>query len=141
MDFRTPRAVGDDVNNFDLLPIRNANGYDHNWCLNTYSPSSKESGEVGKGDDTVVAASLTSPVTGICLEVYTDEPGIQIYSGNFLDGTVMGKHGIAYNKHAAICLETQHYPDSPNKAQWPSAFLAPGETYHSHCIYKFSVKK
>lgn len=133
MDFLTAHPVGDCVNNFDLVSIKNANGYDHNWCLNTYAD--------GKGNDSIVAASLMSPVTGICVEVYTDEPGIQVYSGNFLDGTVKGKNGFVYNKHAAICLETQHYPDSPNKPQWPSAFLAPGETYHSHCIYKFSVKK
>lgn len=140
MDFLTPHPVGDCVNNFDLLPIKNANGYDHNWCLNTYTPAPEASG-AGHGDDTKVAASLTSPLTGICVEVFTDEPGIQVYTGNFLDGTAKGKHGIAYNKHAAICLETQHYPDSPNKPQWPSTFLSPGETYHSHCIYKFSVKK
>ena len=141
MDFLTPHPVGDCVNNFDLVPIKNANGYDHNWCLNTYTPAPEGSKEVGHGDDKKVAASLMSPATGICVEVFTNEPGIQIYSGNFLDGTVKGKHGIVYNKHAAICLETQHYPDSPNKPQWPSTFLAPGEIYHSHCIYKFSVKK
>ena len=141
MDFTQPHAVGDHVNDFDLLPIKNANGYDHNWCLNTYSAPADNPAAPRRGDDTQVAASLTSPRTGICVEVYTDEPGIQIYSGNFLDGTVKGKHGIAYQKHAAICLETQHYPDSPNKPQWPSVYLAPGETYHSHCIYKFSVKR
>lgn len=132
MDFLTAHPVGDGVNNFDFIPVKYGNGYDHNWCLNTWAD--------GKGDDTIVAASLTSPVTGICLEVYTDEPGIQVYSGNFLDGTVTGKNGKVYQKHAAICLETQHYPDTPNKPLWPSAYLAPGETYHSHCIYKFSVK-
>ena len=73
-------------------------------------------------------------------EFIKDEPGMQVYSGNFLDGKVTGKKGIVYNQHAAICLESQHYPDSPNKPQWPSVRLNPGETYNSECIYKFSVK-
>ncbi len=132
MDFRTPTAIGDNVNNFDFEQIRNANGYDHNWCLNTYKD--------GKGDDTQVAASLYSPITGILLEVYTNEPGIQAYTGNFLDGTVAGKNGIKYDKHASCCLETQKYPDTPNKNDWPSASLKPGEEYYSHCIFKFSIK-
>lgn len=75
------------------------------------------------------------------LTVYTDEAGIQIYSGNFLDGTLSGKAQKVYGQRAAICLETQHYPDSPNKPQWPSVVLRPGETYTSHCIFKFSVQK
>jgi aldose 1-epimerase len=133
MDFRTPTAIGKNVNNFKFQQIKNANGFDHNWCLNTYKN--------GKGDDTKVAASLYSPVSGIKLEVYTNEPGIQVYTGNFLNGKEVGKKGIAYNKHASCCLETQKYPDSPNKSQWPSVYLAPGEKYHSHCIFKFSIAK
>ena len=131
MDFRQPHAVGQDIKNFEFEQIKNGNGFDHNWCLNT------------QGDDTQVAASIYSPETGILMEVFTDEPGIQVYSGNFLDGTAVGKKGITYNQHAAICLETQKYPDSPNKAGlegWPNAYLNPGETYTSHCAYKFSVK-
>ena len=85
-------------------------------------------------------SSSAAPTTGIDLKVYTDEPGIQIYSGNFLDGTVTGKKGIVYKKRHGICLETQHYPDTPNKPEWPSVVLRPGETYHSHCIFAFSVK-
>jgi aldose 1-epimerase len=81
------------------------------------------------------------PTTGISLQVYTDEPGIQVYSGNFLDGTVTGKKGITYQQRTGICLETQHYPDSPNKPQWPSVILEPGQTYTSHCIFKFGVEK
>ncbi|MBR5150885.1 MAG: galactose-1-epimerase, partial [Bacteroidaceae bacterium] len=81
------------------------------------------------------------PETGITLEVYTDEPGIQIYTGNFLDGTVTGKNGIAYPQRSAICFETQKYPDTPNKPEWPSAILKPGEKYTSHCIFKFGVEK
>ena len=129
MDFRTPKPVGQDIDNYDFVQLKNGNGYDHNWVLNT------------KGDLTQVAARLTSPETGIVLEVYTNEPGIQIYSGNFLDGTVTGKKGIVYNRRASVCLETQHYPDSPNKPEWPSVVLEPGQTYHSECIFKFSVEK
>jgi len=132
MDFRTPTAIGKNVNNFEFEPIKNGNGFDHNWCLNTYKD--------GKGNDSVVAASLYSPLTGIKLEVYTNEPGIQVYTGNFLEGKVKGKNGIAYEKHAACCLETQKYPDSPNKTQWPSPILKPGDKYNSHCVFKFSVE-
>jgi aldose 1-epimerase len=133
MDFRTPTEVGKSVKNFAFDQIKNANGFDHNWCLNTYKN--------GKGDDKKVAASLYSPLTGIKVEVYTNEPGIQCYSGNFLNGKEKGKKGITYNQHAGFCLETQKYPDTPNKANWPSAFLNPGEKYYSHCIFKFSVVK
>ena len=87
-----------------------------------------------------VACELYCPQTGIDLKVYTDEPGVQVYTGNFLDGTVTGKGGVVYQQRHAICLETQHYPDSPNKPQWPSVVLRPGETYRSHCIFAFSVK-
>jgi len=129
MDFTTPKAVGQDIANFDFDQLKNGNGYDHNWILNT------------KGDITRIAAKLTSPVSGITLEVYTNEPGIQVYTGNFLDGTVKGKKGIVYNQRASVCLETQHYPDSPNKPEWPSVVLEPGQTYNSECIFKFSVEK
>ena len=126
-DFRIPHTVGEYIN-ADNAQIRNGNGYDHNWVLDT------------KGDITQVAVELWCPENGIDLKVYTDEPGIQIYSGNFLDSTVIGKKGITYKKRSGICLETQKYPDTPNKPEWPSAVLRPGETYHSHCIFAFSVK-
>ena len=129
MDFTTPKAVGQDIANFDFDQLKNGNGYDHNWILNT------------QGDITRIAAKLTSPVSGITLEVYTNEPGIQVYTGNFLDGTVKGKKGTIYNQRASVCLETQHYPDSPNKPEWPSVVLEPGQTYNSECIFKFSVEK
>lgn len=129
MDFTTPKAVGQDIDNYDFDQIKNGDGYDHNWVLNT------------EGDINKLAAKLTSPITGITLEVYTNEPGIQVYSGNFLDGTVKGKKGIVYNKRASVCLETQHYPDSPNKPEWPSVVLNPEETYNSECIFKFGVEK
>lgn len=133
MSFLEPTEIGKNVNNFKYEAIKNANGFDHNWCLETYRD--------GKGNDKQLAASLYSPVTGILMEVYTNEPGIQVYTGNFLTGEVAGKKGIKYQKHAAICLETQKYPDSPNKPDWPSALLKPGEKYYSHCIYKFGVVK
>lgn len=124
-DFRTPGYIGTDINNIDDEQISNGNGYDHNWVLDT------------KGDITVPAVELYCEKSGISLTVYTDEPGVQVYSGNFLDGTVVGKKGVVYNHRTAICLETQHYPDSPNKTDWPSVVLRPGETYTSHCIYAF----
>ena len=120
--------MGENIKDFDNEQIKNGNGYDHNFVLDT------------KGDINTPAVELYSPASGILLEMFTDEPGVQVYSGNFLDGTATGKKGITYNQHAAICLESQHYPDSPNKPQWPSVRLNPGETYNSHCIYKFSVK-
>ena len=129
MDFRTEMAIGEKIDQYDFEQLKNGDGYDHNWVLNA------------KGDVSMVAASVWSPVTGIRMDVYTNEPGIQIYSGNFLDGTATGKKGITYQKRAAVCLETQKYPDSPNKPDWPSASLKPGEKYTSRCIYKFSVQE
>lgn len=128
-DFNTPKAIDKDVTNFENEQIKFGKGFDHNWVLKT------------KGDINQVAAKLTSPTTGITLEVYTDEPGVQLYTGNFLDGTVKGKKGIIYPQRASVCLETQHYPDSPNKSHWPSVILEPGQTYTSHCIFKFGVVK
>ena len=129
MDFRTPTPVGARINDYDFVQLKNGNGYDHNWVLNT------------KGDITRKCATLESPLTGIVLDVYTNEPGIQVYAGNFLDGSLTGKKGITYNQRASVCLETQKYPDTPNKTEWPSAVLRPGEKYMSQCIFKFSVNK
>ena len=126
-DFEKVKPVGQDIF-ADNEQIRNGNGYDHNWVLDT------------AGDINNLAALLYSPESGITLFVYTDEPGIQVYSGNFLDGTVKGKKGVVYEQRHGICLETQHYPDSPNKPDWPSVVLRPGETYHSRCIFSFIVK-
>lgn len=125
-DFRKPKVIGNDIN-VDNEQIANGHGYDHNWVLSSGATSAPK-------------VVLTDPTSGIVLEVLTDEPGIQIYSGNFLDGSVTGKKGVVYNHRNAICLETQHYPDSPNKPQWPSPVLRPGETYSSHCTYRFSTK-
>ena len=129
MDFRTPMPVGERINDFDFVQLKNGNGYDHNWVLNA------------KGDINRRAASLESQKTGIVLDVYTNEPGVQVYAGNFLDGSLTGKKGITYNQRASECLETQKYPDTPNKPEWPSAVLRPGEKYMSQCIFKFSVDK
>ncbi len=134
MDFRTPHALGDSIKS-DFDQIKNAGGYDHNWCLNTYKD--------GKGDDTVVCASLYSPKTGIFMEMYTNEPGVQFYSGNFQgignEPNIQHKHG-PYPQHVSVCLESQKYPDSPNKKDWVQPVLNPGEKYYSHAAYKFSVK-
>ena len=129
MDFRTPMPVGERINDFDFVQLKNGNGYDHNWVLNA------------KGDINRRAASLKSQKTGIVLDVYTNEPGVQVYAGNFLDGSLTGKKGITYNQRAYVCVETQKYPDTPNKPEWPSAVLRPGEKYMSQCIFKFSVDK
>ena len=135
MDFRTPHALGDSIKStFDQ--IQNATGYDHNFCLNTYKD--------GKGDDTQVCASLYSPKTGIFMEMFTNEPGVQVYSGNFQgvgrDAEISRKHGLKYPKHVSVCLESQKYPDSPNHPEWAQPVLNPGEKYYSHAAYKFSIK-
>lgn len=127
MDFRKAKLIGQDID-ADYEQLRNGRGYDHNWVLDT------------AGDESVPAAELYCPESGIVLQVFTDEPGIQIYSGNFLDGKVTGKGGVRYAFRHAICLETQKFPDSPNKPQWPSALVKPGETYTSHCIFAFGTR-
>ena len=135
-DFRQPRVLAEVVNDTTFEQIKNATGVDHNFCLNTYKD--------GKGDDTQVCASLYSPETGILLEVFTNEPGIQVYTGNFQgvgrDADILRKHGLKYPKHVSVCLESQKYPDTPHHPEWPTANLKPGEKYYSHCAYKFSVK-
>ena len=126
-DFRKPKLIGEEIE-ADNEQLHNGHGYDHNWVLDT------------EGDISKVAAELYCPVTGIDMKIYTVEPGLQVYVGNFLNGSVRGKRGVAYEIRTAICMETQHYPDSPNKPQWPSVELRPGETYLSHSIYAFGVK-
>ena len=126
-DFRAPKAVGRDIAT-DHPQLHNGHGYDHNWVLNT------------RGDDTRPCARLESPATGIVMEVFTSEPGMQVYTGNFLDGSLKGKGGIAYAQRSAICLETQKYPDCPNN-HWPesNAFLNPGQTFSSHTVFAFAA--
>lgn len=128
MDLRKPVVVGDDIDN-KFTQLTYGGGYDHNWVLNT------------AGNIAEVAARVVSPVSGIVMEVFTNEPGVQFYAGNAMtkDGD-KGKHGVVYPHRGALCLETQHYPDSPNQSAFPSVVLRPGETYKSECIYKFSVE-
>ena len=102
-------------------------GYDHNYVLNS------------GGGEMALAARVADPKSGRVMEVLTTEPGVQFYAGNFLDGSNKGK-GTTYNKHAAFCLETQHFPDSPNKPDWPSVVLRPGETYRHTTIYRFTAE-
>ena len=123
-DFRSPVAIGDRIN-ADDEQIKFGFGYDHNWVLN------KQEGTLS------IAARVTEPTTGRVMEVYTTEPGIQFYAGNFLDGTITGKEGKVYPYRSGFCLETQHYPDSPNEPDFPSVVLNPGETYTQTTVYKF----
>ncbi len=128
MDFTEEKLLGKDIES-EYLQVKYAKGFDHNFVLDT------------KGNLEDCAARVTDPRSGIMLEVFTNEPGVQFYTGNFLDGTVTGKKAKIYNQRHGLCLETQKYPDTPNKPAWPSATLRPGETYNSTCIYKFSTKK
>ena len=121
LDFTGPQAIGARIGEIE-------GGYDHNFVLDSQEGS------------LVLAARLTEPVSGRVMEVYTTEPAIQFYSGNFLDGTLTGKGGAVYQKHAGLCLETQHYPDSPNKPQFPSTVLHPGDAYSHLTIYKFTTE-
>lgn len=133
LDFTKRHALYETIGDTSFEQIGIAGGYNHNWCLNTY----KE----GQGDDNKVAASLYSPESGIYLAIYTNEPGIHVYTGNLIDGSLKGKKGIAYPKQASVCFETQKYPDSPNNPKWPSPYLKPDGKYHSHTAYKFSIKE
>lgn len=128
-DFRESKQVGEDID-ADNEQLQIAGGYDHNWVLNE-----QDSGMS-------FAASAYHPESGRMMEVYTTEPGIQFYSGNFLDGTLPLQYGEGnYEKRSGFCFETQHYPDSPNQENFPSVVLEPGETYSSKTSFKFSVKE
>lgn len=126
MDFRVPVEIGARVDdNFQQLEY--GGGYDHNWVL---FPAEK---------DLSFAARVVEPESGRFLEVYTNEPGMQFYGGNFLDGSDTGKYGKTYDFRSSFCLETQHFPDSPNQENFPSTILNPGEEYYSICVYKFGL--
>lgn len=127
-DFRKPMAIGARINQDDEQ-LKLGGGYDHNFVLNRKS----ETGES-------LAARVVEPNSGRVLEVWTTEPGIQFYTGNFLDGKAVGKGGATYPKRSAFCLETQHFPDSPNQPKFPPVVLEPGKTYHTVTTYKFSVE-
>lgn len=130
-DFTRPKAIGEDLDMADEQ-LKYGNGYDHNFVLNK-TPLNEEG--------LVLAARVVEPVSGRTMEVFTDEPGIQFYGGNFLTGADIGKSGKPYVFRGSFCLETQHFPDSPNQARFPSTRLDPGETYTSHCVYKFGVQE
>ncbi len=126
-DFRTSKPVGKDIE-VENQQLERGLGYDHCWVLNRDS------------DDMSLAATAYDPASGRFMEVFTTEPGIQFYSGNFLDGTLPSKSGGTYAKRSGFCLETQHYPDTPNQEDFPSVVLNPEETYTSETTFKFSVK-
>jgi len=127
MDFTKPTAIGARIDQDDEQ-LKFVLGYDHNWVINNYDGTLK------------MAACLSESTTGRVMEVYTTEPGMQFYSGNFLDGTITGKGGTVYQHRTGLCLETQHFPDSPNKPRFPSTTLKPGEKYATTTIYKFKTK-
>jgi aldose 1-epimerase len=125
-DFRSLTPIGSRIEqNNEQLKI--AGGYDHNWVLNR------------SGNALTLAARVEEPVSGRLMEVYTTEPGIQFYTGNFLDGTVKGKGGKVYARRSAFCLETQHFPDSPNHPAFPSTVLKPGQRYQTTTVYRFAL--
>ena len=127
-DFRAPKVIGKDIN-ADNEQLKNGSGYDHNYVLNK-----KEPGELS------FAAKLLEPVSGRTMEVYTTEPGLQLYTGNFLNG-ITGQHGATFPRRSGICLEAQHFPDSPNRPYFPPVTLEPGQQYKQKTIYKFGVEK
>jgi aldose 1-epimerase len=128
-DFRTSTAIGKRVNQDDQQ-LKYGKGYDHNWVLDRPAGSK----------ELLLAATAYDPKSGRAFDVLTTEPGIQLYVGNFLDGTLVGKSGKPYAFRSGFCLETQHYPDSPNKPSFPSTMLKPGETYKTTTVYKFYTK-
>ena len=127
-DFRQPHTIGERIDG-DHEQLVFARGYDHTWVVNRDNP-----------DALVLAATAYDPQTGRYMEVHTTEPGVHMYTGNFLDGTVTGKSGTPYNFRNGFCFETQHFPDSPNQPEFPSTVLNPGETYTQTTIYRFSTK-
>lgn len=128
MDFQKPAPIGERVN-ADYEQLKFGHGYDHNWILKRKTDHDLE-----------LAATVYEPQSGRLLEVWTTEPGIQFYGGNFFDGSMIGKGGKAYNFRASLALETQHFPDSPNQPSFPSTVLMPGETYNHVCVYKLAAK-
>ena len=125
-DFRTPTAIGARVNDGDLQ-LQHGGGYDHNWVLSRTGPGLTR------------AASLVDPLSGRTLDALTTEPGIQFYSGNQLDGSITGKYGRRYSARAGLCLETQHFPDGPNRENFPSPVLRPGRRFQSRTVFRFGV--
>lgn len=127
-DFTSKHAVGERIDQ-DEEQIKIGKGYDHNYVLNKPKP-----------DSLTLAARVTEPSSGLIMEVYTTQPGMQFYTGNFLNGSLKGRGGVSYERRTAFCLETQHFPDSPNKPEFPSTVLKPGEVYKERTIYKFIIE-
>lgn len=127
MDFTRPTAIGERIE-ADFEPLHLANGYDHCWILRKPTP-----------DQLVLAATLSDLHSGRTMELLTNQPAIQFYAGNFLDGRVTGKHGGTYPRRSALCLETENFPDSPNQPDFPSPILLPGETYRHHLVHRFAT--
>ena len=127
-DFRTPTAIGARIGEANVQ-LERMRGYDVNFVLDRTGPA----GEL------VHAARVVDPASGRTLDVYTTQPGLQFYTGNFLDGTISGKGGRVYGHRSAFCLETQHFPDSPNQPAFPSSILRPGEDYQTRTVYRFGV--
>jgi aldose 1-epimerase len=125
-DFTTPHVIGERIDANDEQ-LKHAGGYDHCWVFDG-------------NNNTQAVATVHDTVSGRFMEMYTTEPGVQFYTGNFLNGTLTGKYGTVYAKRYGLCLETQHFPDSPNQPSFPTTVLNPGEVYKSHTVYKFSVK-
>lgn len=128
LDFTAPHTIGERID-VPHEQLRSAGGYDHNFIIERADPAAL-----------AVAATVLEPKSGRVLEVQTTEPGVQFYSGNFLDGTIAGKHGHVYERRHGFCLETQHFPDSPNQASFPSTILRPGETLHSTTVFRFTAR-
>ena len=126
-DFRQPMAIGSRIDG-DHEQLKFGLGYDHNFVINRQAAG------------LALAATVYEPQTGRRMEVWTTEPGVQFYTGNFLDGTITGKGGVVYQRRSGLCLETQHFPDSPNKEQFPSVVLEPGETYRTTTEYRFAAQ-
>ena len=128
-DFRKMKTIGKDIDKEDEQ-LKIGNGYDHNFVLNKTSD-----------EDISLAARILEPFTGRIMEVWTDQPGLQFYTGNFLDGSDVGKGGKPYERRSAFCLEAQHFPDAPHHPNFPSTTLRPGEHFSHNCIYKFLIKQ
>jgi aldose 1-epimerase len=135
-DFRAPTAIGARVSNPDEQ-LRFAKGYDHNWVIDLASPPGRGGG--GEGSLSL-DATVYDPTTGRVLEVLSDQPGLQFYAGNFLDASIVGKGGWRYEKRSGFCMEPQHFPDSPNRPEFPSTVLRPGQVYHSTIVYRFRTR-
>jgi aldose 1-epimerase len=125
-DFRMPTAIGARIDEAHVQ-LKNGQGYDHNWVLNRRDSGLRP------------AARVVEPTSGRTLDVSTTEPGMQFYAGNFLDGSLTGKGGHVYSRRSGLCLETQHFPDSPNKPSFPSTILQPGAEYRSTTVFTFGT--